>query len=248
MKAGLVSVSFRPHSAEEIIAAAKAENLTHIEWGSDIHAPVFDLKKIENIATLCRENDISCSYGSYFKFGQTPLRELPNYLKAAQVLGANILRVWCGVKSSKDYTMAELNALYDDCKRASELAEKAGIVLCTECHNWTLTDNVESALSLFDAVNSPAFQTFWQPNQFKSFEENLAYAKAVAPITKTLHVFAWEKENRYPLSKHLEIWKKYISCFQNDMPCLLEFMPNDKISSLKQEAKSLFEICNNIQK
>ncbi len=242
MKAGLVSVSFRPHSVEEIVAAAKAQNLTHIEWGSDIHAPVSDLKKIEYIATLCKENGISCSYGSYFKFGQTPLSELPAYLKAASILGTDIMRVWCGIKSSKEYTRVELNALYDDCKRASELAQKAGVILCTECHNWTLTDEKESALALFDEVNSPAFQTFWQPNQFKTIEENIAYAKAVAPITKTVHVFAWEKENRYPLSKHETIWKEYLSHFKQDTPCLLEFMPDNNLSSLQTEANSLFKI------
>lgn len=242
MKAGLVSVSFRPHSVEEIVAVAKANNLTHIEWGSDIHAPISDLKKIEYIANLCKENGISCSYGSYFKFGQTPLSELPAYLKATTLLGADIMRVWCGTKSSKDYTRVELNALYDDCKRASELAQKFGVTLCTECHNWTLTDEKESALALFHEVNSPAFQTFWQPNQFKSTEENIAYAKAVAPITKTVHVFAWEKEKRYPLSKHLDIWKKYIACFERDIPCLLEFMPDDALSSLQTETNSLFKI------
>ena len=93
MKAGLVSVSFRPYSIEEIISAAKAQNLTHIEWGSDIHAPYSNEENLKKIAALCKENSITCSYGTYFRFGQTPMEELEKYIAAAKVLGADILRV-----------------------------------------------------------------------------------------------------------------------------------------------------------
>lgn len=246
-KAGLVSVSFRSLSAEEIVAAAKSNSLTHIEWGSDIHAPVSDLKGIEQIAELCGKNNISCSYGSYFRLGQTPLKELPAYLKAASVLGADVMRVWCGTKSSKEYTEGERSALCDECRRAGDLAQKAGVTLCTECHSGTLTDEKESALALFHEVNSPAFQTFWQPNQFGTAEENLAYARAIAPMTRTVHVFAWEGEKHFPLSRQTSLWKKYLSCFQQNIPCLLEFMPDGKLSSLKTEARSLFEILTGLQ-
>ena len=242
MKAGLVSVSFRKHTIEEIITAVKAQNLTHIEWGSDVHAPYSDLKKLQKISALCKENDITCSYGTYFRFGQTPIEELPNYIAAAKILGANILRVWCGTKSSKEYTMVERNEIYQQCRQAAKLAEKEGVVLCTECHNWTLTDDKDSALALFQAVNSPAFQTFYQPNQFKSIQENIAYAKAVASFTKTVHVFNWEKENKYPLSQAIDTWKEYLSCFSDDLPCLLEFMPGDTLEELSTESRSLFKI------
>ena len=36
---GLVSVSFRGLSPEEIIRIAKDAGLSRIEWGSDVHAP-----------------------------------------------------------------------------------------------------------------------------------------------------------------------------------------------------------------
>lgn len=200
------------------------------------------MKKIRSIARLCRENGVSCSYGSYFRFGQTPIEELPSYLEAATLLGANLLRVWCGTKASKEYSERELKALYDECRRAGELAEKKGVTLCTECHHHTLTDEKESALALFQAVGSSAFQTYWQPNQFKSAEENLAYAKAVAPLTKAVHVFAWEGDTHFPLFHRKAIWKEYLSCFPKEIPCMLEFMPDDKLSSLKAEANSLLEI------
>lgn len=36
---GLVSISFRNHSPEEIISEAAKCHLHSIEWGSDVHAP-----------------------------------------------------------------------------------------------------------------------------------------------------------------------------------------------------------------
>ena len=41
-QAGLVSVSFRDHSPEEILVAMQQAQLTCIEWGSDVHAPCAD--------------------------------------------------------------------------------------------------------------------------------------------------------------------------------------------------------------
>ena len=36
---GLVSISFRSHTPDEILRAAAESGLTQIEWGSDVHAP-----------------------------------------------------------------------------------------------------------------------------------------------------------------------------------------------------------------
>ena len=49
---GLVSISFRKHTPEEIIRAAKDAGLSCIEWGSDVHAPPRDLERLREIAAL----------------------------------------------------------------------------------------------------------------------------------------------------------------------------------------------------
>jgi hypothetical protein len=59
---------------------------------------------------------------------------------------------------------------------------------------------------------------------------------------KTVHVFNWDKEKKYPLAYAIEAWKEYLSYFPKNTPCLLEFMPDDKLESLTSECKSLFEI------
>ena len=57
---GLVSVSFRQHSPREILEAVKETQLSCIEWGSDVHAPCNDIKRLREIATLQKEYGIYC--------------------------------------------------------------------------------------------------------------------------------------------------------------------------------------------
>ena len=47
---GLVSISFRNLSVDEILAAVKQAGLSCVEWGSDVHAPCMDTEKLEYIA------------------------------------------------------------------------------------------------------------------------------------------------------------------------------------------------------
>lgn len=243
--AGLVSVSFRTLSAEEIIAAAKVSDLNFIEWGSDIHAPYSDVQKLKHIAELCNSNGIICSYGSYFRFGRDNIKDIRQYIKAAQILGAKFIRVWCGTKGSREYTASELDALYTDCKYAAKIAAESGITLGMECHNWTLTDSKESALALIKEVNSPAFKMYWQPNQFKTIEENIDYAKIIAPYTICIHAFNWKQTEKFSLALAKDEWLRYLQCFQSNIPVLLEFMPDDKLESLPNESKTLHLLLNN---
>lgn len=240
---GLVSISFRSLTPKQIIESAKAAGLNWIEWGSDVHAPCTDIPRLEEIVKLQEDANIRCSsYGTYFRIGVTPAEELPGYIRAAKILGTDILRLWCGDKGSELYTDAEQEALYDECRKLAAIAEKEHVTLCMECHNNTMTDRVDAAYNLMQAVNSPAFRMYYQPNQFRTVEENIAYAKRLAPYTDHIHVFNWESVNRYPLGEAIEIWRKYLSCFAGDHTLLLEFMPDNMVESLPTEANALFKI------
>ena len=50
---------------------------------------------------------------------------------------------------------------------------------------------------------------------------------------------------KYPLKGAEEIWKKYLAYFADDIPLLLEFMPDGRIESLETEAKALLGIAEN---
>ena len=242
-KLGLVSISFRKHSPREILTYMKKAGLGFIEWGSDVHAPQGSLDAVKEIAALQKEFGIECcSYGTYFKLGTTPICELEQYIAAAKLLGTDILRLWCGDKDSQEYTKEEKEKLFDECKAAAKIAEKHSVKLCMECHNWTYTNTRESALELMRAVASPAFCMYWQPNQFRSENENIEYAAALADYTEHIHVFNWKGEEKFPLKCAQSIWQKYLAQFEGDRALLLEFMPDDNIESLETEAAALLEI------
>ena len=50
---GLVSISFRGNTAEELIQAAKETGITAIEWGSDVHVPAGDVQRAAQVKALC---------------------------------------------------------------------------------------------------------------------------------------------------------------------------------------------------
>lgn len=242
-KLGLVSISFRDKSPEEILSAVKSAGLSYIEWGSDVHAPKDNKEKLNEIVALQKKYAVNCcSYGTYFRLGETPIEELKDYINAAKVLGTDILRLWCGNKGSVGYTENEKLQLFDVCRTAAEIAKQNGVMLCMECHGGTYTDTLNSALELMQAVNSENFRMYWQPNQFVSFEENLCYAEKIAAFAEHIHVFNWKERNKYPLEEAVDIWQAYLQKLGSGRTLLLEFMPDDKIESLKTEADALRKI------
>lgn len=239
-KLGLVSVSFRQHTPFEILTAAKKAGLSCIEWGSDVHAPFNDIVRLTEIAKMQEEYGISCSsYGTYFCIGGTPISELESYIKAAKILRTNTLRLWCGSKCGNDYSADEKQNFFIQCKQAAEIAEQHGVTLCMECHIGSYTERLNDALELMHTVNSKYFQMYWQPFQWQTQEENLKYAEAIAPFTRTIHVFQWGKYQRFSLYEGINEWQKYLSKFSESCTLLLEFMPDDKITSLLNEANAL---------
>ena len=158
---GLASVSFRRHSPKEILDAARAASLECIEWGSDVHAPCRDTDRLREISELQKQYGIFCSsYGTYFRFGETPIGELEHYIKGAQLLGTDILRLWCGVKSGKEMTDAEKDSLFSACRKAESIAKESGVTLCMECHKNTFTESPDDAVYLMQEINSPHFRMY----------------------------------------------------------------------------------------
>ena len=242
-KPGLVSVSFRNLSCEEILTLMKQTELHYVEWGSDVHAKPDDVDTLKAIASMQKDFDIKCSsYGTYFRIGVNKTEEIYDYINAAKILGTDILRLWCSDKSASLFSDEETNALFDECKKLAEIAQKENVILCMECHNNTFTDNAESALSLMKNVNSPNFRMYYQPNQYKTEDENIFYAKTIAPYTVNIHVFNWKDKDKFPLKDAVDIWRKYLAFFDDDKKLLLEFMPDGKPETLKTESDALKEI------
>ena len=240
---GLVSVIFRSLEPKQISELCRKNGLEYIEWGSDIHAPCTDSARIGEIIDLQADYGNKCSsYGTYFRIGTNEASELYSYIDAAKKLGTDILRLWCGDKNYTDMTPDERDYIIAESQKAAKIAEECGVTLCMECHNKTFTNCLEGALELMKSVDSPNFQMYWQPNQFRTLEENLEYAEKIAKYVKVIHVFNWEGKNKYPLCDAIEIWQKYLSFFDGSQKMLLEFMPDGKPESLGAETAALKEI------
>lgn len=240
---GLVSISFREHSPERIARSSAECGLKFVEWGSDVHAPYHDIARLEKLKNLQENYGIRCcSYGTYFRLGYTPLDELPLYIQAAKILGTNTLRLWAGRKKAADCTEEERKYFFSQCRQAAEIAKEHDVILCLECHRRSYTETMEGALELMQAIQSPHFRMYWQPNPDISKAENLAYITLLKPYITHVHVFHWTAQERLSLSEGIQDWKAYLSALSGEYHLLLEFMPDDSIQSLRKEADALHAI------
>lgn len=240
---GLVSISFRKYSVDEILAACQKANLSLIEWGSDVHVPVGDAALADLVAKKTTDAGLSTlTYGSYFRVGHTPLAEFDAYLDSACRLGAKNIRLWCGTVGSAQATPEVREKIVTEGRAAAEMAAKCGLNITLECHSGTLTDDCTSAMRYLAQVNHPAMRMYWQPSQFHSEEYNIETAKTYAPYTEGLHVFQWDASRRYPLSDGKDIWAKYLVPFRaqnRPIGLLLEFMHDDRLETLAETAATL---------
>ena len=237
---GLVSITFRDRTPEEIASEAAKCDLKFIEWGSDIHARQSCDTQLDEIRATQAANGITCcSYGTYFRLNHTPIEELQEYIRGAKRLGVSTLRLWAGRKKASDCTEDERRSMLSLCKQAAVIAQEHNVVLCLECHRRSYTETAEGALELMRHVNSPHFRMYWQPNPDVSIADNLAYIRLLREYITHVHVFHWEKDQRFPLRDGIEIWKRYLAELNGDHHLLLEFMPDDQFDSLAGEAAAL---------
>ena len=242
---GLVSISFRRYSVDDILNACQKAGLSLIEWGSDVHVPAGNIQLADEVAAKTRAAGLSCvAYGAYFRLGQHTPAEFAAYVDSAKHLGARVIRVWGGIKGSAKMTAEEREALVRDARAIADMAEAAGLIVTLECHSDTVTDHVDSAMAFYQQVNHPALRAYWQPNQFYDEAYNLAAAERYVSITECLHVFQWSATARYPLSDGNDIWAKYLDIFRaeakkRDIGLLLEFMHDDRLETLAETAATL---------
>lgn len=240
---GVASVTFRGLEAEQIVSLAVAAGLDGIEWGGDVHVPCGDLKTAKKVQGITKEAGLSViSYGGYFRLGVQRAEEIEYYLQAAQTLGAPIMRIWGGDKSSVMYGKEERRLLVSQAKQIAARAEAYGITLGFECHDSTITDDYAFVKQFLDEVGSPFLKTYWQPNRFRDFSYNLEALKALASDVICVHVQRWAGDTRFFLHEFQNEWEQYTAVLKvagPDYKFILEFLPGNDSASLGQEAETL---------
>ena len=239
-KAGIVSISFRKYSKEEILAASKSAGLDSVEWGGDVHVPHGDIAEAKEAKRLTEEYGLHIAeYGSYYIIGKSEPALFAKVYESAKALGTDIIRVWPGQgKPSDSFSNEEYKAYVEDAKRICDLAPDMTIAL--ECHPNSLTDEYHTALRFLADVNKENLKMMWQPNQYRPLDYNIDAINALLPYIVAVHVFSWERKTRLPLIAKESDWLLYIKLLSGkDMNYMLEFMHDDNIETLKETASVL---------
>lgn len=250
IRPGLVSITFRQLTAKELCRAAAEAGLEGIEWGGDVHVPVGQLDTAAQVAGLTRDHGLAvAAYGSYHRLGVSDSEDWGQTVETAEALGAGIIRVWCGNVGSAEADDAARQRVIDAAQRAAEVAAAAGISIACEWHGNTLTDTAASAQSLFDAVDHPAFRTYWQPHKRMAKDACLVDMDAALPRLVGLHAFQWHVETveRQALAKGDAIWPAYLrkalTCSRltggGEIFALLEFVRDNDPAHLAADAQTL---------
>lgn len=250
---GVVSVSFRKLKPEEIILLAAETQLKGIEWGGDIHVPHGNLKQAMKVGKITYDHGLeSAAYGSYYRIGESEANGLTfeSILATAIELRTKIIRVWAGIKDSKDADERYWQQITDDSKRIGDMAAEKDIKIVYEFHYGTLTDTYESCKKLLERVNHPNVFTYWQPRHGEGAVINSQGIDHIFPWIRGVHVFHWLPElnpQRYLLEAGAEDWKVYFKKLQKltyDIYTMLEFTKDDDVQNFKRDAKTLIELIN----
>ncbi len=250
IRPGLVSITFRQLSAPAICQLAADHQFEGIEWGGDVHVPVGDVNTAARVATLTADHGLAvAAYGSYHRLGVSGADEWAKTVETAATLGAPIIRVWCGNVGSAEADDATRQQVVAAAQYAAEVAAAAGLTIACEWHGKTLTDTAASAQALFDAVDHPAFGTYWQPHQRMGFADCLDDMETALPRLVGLHVFQWDLDTieRQPLTRGQGLWPTYLrqakACPRlmagGSMYAMLEFVRDDEPANLPADAKEL---------
>lgn len=245
-KIGFTTVTFRDLSREEICKIADENDARFIEWGGDIHLKPADEAAENEVASLSKKHNLtSLSYGSYYRVDAEDYDEWNKIVNTASSIGAKIIRVWLGSKSSVDVSENEFNQLVSETQRLADIAGEKDITVAFEFHKGTYNDNGKSSVKFFEAVNRENVKTYWQPMSNGQDEENL---KAVLPYLITVHVFEWNKAGkRYSLRHGKRKWQRFISIINNanvDVNYIMEFVKHDSPRRFSKDLKALIKLLN----
>ena len=239
-RTGIVSISFRDKTPEEIICAAIASGLDSVEWGGDVHVPHGNKETAKRVRDLTESAGLAMpEYGSYYIIGTPEKVSFSDVLLSADTLGCEAIRVWPGMNCPSDsITNEQYRAFVEDARRICD--EGKDHKICLECHPKSLTDEYHTAIQLIKDIDRENLLMFWQPNQFKPPSYNFDSLHALLPFIYSAHVFSWERDAHYPLEKGKDAWSEYINILSSrEINYMLEFMHDNKIESLPEAARTL---------
>jgi 3-dehydroshikimate dehydratase len=140
---GLVSVTFRSLSPQEIVALVAKAGLRGIEWGGDIHVPHGNVQRAKEVYHITSDAGLEiAAYGSYYRVGCEEKEGIlfERVLDTAIALKAPVIRVWAGDRGSREADEEWWAKVIDETYRIGALTKESGITISFEYHGNTLTD------------------------------------------------------------------------------------------------------------
>lgn len=259
MKTGLVSVTFRKLGIKEIIRLASENGLKYIEWGSEPHVPMGNVRLARKVKRLMHGSGIKCeSYGSYYGVtyseGQHKPLMFKKVCKTAIALGAKTVRIWAGWPSCGDIDAEGERRAVIHTQEIADIAKKYGLTLSFECHWGTITEHYERAIDFLKRINRDNVKIYWQPNPKNEREYDKKALCALLPYVTNVHVcnhrFINDEFTKTSLNDAYDEWLEYIKLLgdSEDRVFMLEFMPDGEPTSLPTEAKALNKMTSEVQK
>ena len=243
---GLTSVTFRRFEAEKIIDFCKCCGLSCIEWGGDIHIPPGKTKRAAEIRKKTEDAGLFvASYGSYYRSGAkgSTAGLFKSCLETAAALGAPLIRLWSGDRGSAEADEKYFESICRETQVLCDMAAEYNIDIAYEYHSYSLTDNAESVLKLYEKTDRKNFGTYFQYDPKISIEENFSSLKKLLPILKAVHIFNIdEKENRLSVAEEngIKIWSGLLEILEGcgkSVPLMFEFLKNESLEGLKKETE-----------
>lgn len=245
---GLVSITFRKLTPQEIINLVAKAGLEGIEWGGDIHVPHGNLKLAGEVGRMTADAGLQvASYGSYYHVGCEEQEGIAfeKVLDTALELKAPTIRVWAGNRGSREADEGWWKKVVDETCRIAGLAKGSGISVSFEYHGNTLTDTGMSASKLMRSAAADNVASYWQPSVGLGLEEQLEGLKQVMPWLGNVHAFWWNMHERRPLAEGAGVWKKYMDAIrtvEGDRYCMTEFVMGDDPAQFLKDAEVLKQI------
>jgi len=241
---GLVSVTFRSLTPSEIITLGVEADIEWIEWGGDIHVPAGDLVRAREVCALTEAAGLkTAAYGSYYRVGNSATApDFEKVLSSAAALKVPLIRVWAGDKSSLELSQLEQAEIVRDSQRICDLAVSEGIQIAYEFHGGTLTDTLETTLSLIAAVDRPNLRTLWQPLGFASPSERISEVKKLLPWLANVHVYHGTPGSPGPLALGEQEWREILAALakaSHPIGLLIEFVDQGAPEQFLADAAAL---------
>jgi sugar phosphate isomerase/epimerase len=254
---GVVSITFRKLTVEQIIELTKSSGLQYIEWGGDLHVPHGDIERARRVGDLTRSAGFEISaYGSYYKVGHSESEGLSfqAVLDSAVAIKAQVIRVWAGAKEDQQADDAYRSIIASESRRIAGMAADKDIKVAFEYHMGTLTNTGQSCRDLLEVIDHPNVFVFWQPIYGIGPAGNCEQMQRVKPWIIAVHVFHWwpTSESRCLLEEGAKNWKRYFDELleigqSRDLPVMLEFVKDELEDNFRKDATTLIKMLANHQ-